>query len=151
MLVTLGQKDVEKYRKECADQKRASLEFRGKESIIQRLEDEQRKQKEREIEAANRELEDQARLDVAEYFQDCKQRRRLSLAFRAKERRHHVEWQQQQASQLLEQRSIETENRALDYCHIERARQQERVRMVVEALRQDGCKVDDQMFAHLLK
>ena len=39
----LGREDVEEYKRECAARDRASLVFRGKEIVIQRIEDEKMK------------------------------------------------------------------------------------------------------------
>ena len=62
----LGHQDVESYKRERAERDRASLEFRGKETIIRRLEEQNRLEMEREKEARNVELETQARQDLEE-------------------------------------------------------------------------------------
>ena len=147
---TTGQKDVENYQKEVAQQKRNSLEYRGKEFSLQRMESNSRRQKQVEIEHQNFELETQARFDVEEYIKDCKSRRRLSLAFRAKEKRRHAEWKRQEKERQIEESSRDANYRAMDQRYILLAQQKERARMAVNALRDIGCSIQGNPFADLL-
>ena len=86
---------------ECAERDRASLEYRRKEAMIQRLEEENRLEREREKERQMAELEALARQDVEGYLKNCKKDRRKSLALRAKERRRHVEYMRSQEQRQL--------------------------------------------------
>ena len=149
-LPNTGQKDVENYQKEVAQQKRNSLEYRGKEFSLQRMESNSRRQKQVEIEHQNFELETQARFDVEEYIKDCKSRRRLSLAFRAKEKRRHAEWKRQEKERQIEESSRDANYRAMDQRYILLAQQKERARMAVNALRDIGCSIQGNPFADLL-
>ena len=61
--------------------------FRREEAQIQQIEDEERRLEERKKDLSKRELEAAAHEDVKEYLKRCKKFGRLSLVFRAKERR----------------------------------------------------------------
>jgi len=133
------QKDVEAYQKECADRKRASFQYRLKEARIQRLEEEERRQQQQDLDDANFQLETLARTDVEEYIRDCKARRRMSLALRAKEKRRHAKYYRQQADEEREAQSRLVRDRLMDQRHVELARQKERAEAALEAVRHAGC------------
>jgi len=134
-----SQRDVELYKKKCAERDRASLSYRGKELQLQHLEAEKDRQEEYEIHQEQRALETEARGDVEEYLKDCKKRRRLSLAFRAKERGRHAKWVQQKTNEERTRRSRHTKNMALDQRYVELAKEKERAETAINALRHAGC------------
>ena len=139
LLKSADQKDVEAFRKELADRDRASLQYRRKEAQIQRLEEEERELKRQEEESANEQLESLARADVEEYLNSCKQRRRLSLAFRARETRRHVDWRRKMTHDSIEQRRREVRNRLLDSRSVEQAKRREKTEKAIEALKHASC------------
>jgi len=129
------QKDVEEYENKCAERDRMSLCYRGKEVVRQRLETEMEEQREYELDQDRRELETLARFDVEDYVEDCKKRRRKSLAVRAKEHRRHLQWEKEQAESEREEKSRRSKNAALDRKYVELAKQKERARIALNALR----------------
>lgn len=133
------QKEVEAYRAECAERDRKSLEYRRKEARAQRIQEEERLLKQQERDAQGFALESDAHRDVEEYVKECKQRRRLSLAFRAKEKRHHARWTKEQRERELDHRSSLVHDRLMDQRHVELARQQERAKSALNALRHGGA------------
>ena len=84
-------------------------------------------------------METLARSDVEEYINDCKRRRRKSLALRAKEHRNHLNWKQRMAQAEREEKSRHTKNAALDRKFVELAREKERARIALDALRHAQC------------
>ena len=134
-----AQKDVDQYKRECAVRDRTSLQYRGKEAQIRRLESEEQKILEQEKEHEHFELETLARFDVEEYVSKCKQRRRMSLAMRAKEKARHFRWQAQQADQEREAYSREVRARLADQRSAELARREERACRALEAIQHSGC------------
>lgn len=135
----LGHQDVESYKRERAERDRASLEFRGKETIIRRLEEQNRLELEREKEARNFELETQARQDMEEYLKKCKNRRRRSLAHRAKDRRRHAEWVRAEEERQIHEQTKTARLKARDSRSMELARQRERTEQAMVALRHANC------------
>jgi hypothetical protein len=133
------QKAVEAYKKSCAEREKASLQYQRKEAQVQRLEENERLLSQRQIDELNADLETQARFDVEDYILSCKRRRRLSLAFRAKEKRRHVDWRREQEDREREARSREVRDRLIDRRHEELARQQEQARAAMDAIRHAGC------------
>jgi hypothetical protein len=146
LLRAAGHRDMDDYKKECAQRDRDSLCFRRKEANVQRLEEKRRKQEEYEIEQSNLALEDGAYRDVAEYLKECRERRRMSLALRAKEKRHHRNWEQQQTVKALAQQQEDTRLRGLDRRQAEMARQEERRRIALDAIRHAGCSFNVNAF-----
>jgi Flp pilus assembly protein CpaB len=114
------------------------------------LEDKDRKEEERKVDQANLNLESAATQDVQQYLEDCRQRRRMSLALRAKEKRHHAHWQEREAERRRQQQSRDTRDRALDHRHMEMARQKERARIAMDAIRHAHCTFAINPFAGLL-
>lgn len=139
LLRAQGHQDIENYKKSCAERDRASLEFRRKEAMVQRLEEKRRLLEEAEVSQANRELEDAAHLDVVEYIKDCQSRRRMSLALRAKEKRHHRRWELKQAELALSERMRDSRLRSQDRREREIAQREERKRIALDAIRHAGC------------
>jgi hypothetical protein len=144
------QKDVESYKKQCDERDRKSLQFRGKEKTVQRMEDDARRLEQNDGEHKGFELDSLARTDVEEYIKDCQKRRRKSLACRAKEKRRHVGWKRQQEEKELEAQVRTTRYRTLDRQQQELARQKERARMAMDALLAAGCSLKGNPFAGLL-
>jgi len=134
-----AQKDVEAYKEECAARDRASLLYRRKEAHIQRLEEEERLQEQRELDGSNFQLESMARTDVEEYLSGCRERRRHSLAFRAKEKRRHKEWRREQEELARESRSRDVRSRLMDMRYAQLAQHEERQKHAMEAIRHAGC------------
>ena len=145
-----GQKDVEEYKKQCAARDRASFCYRGKELQLQKLRLQEESEKEYELDQERRALETEARGDVEEYVQSCKDHRRLSLAFRANESRRHKEWKRQQAEEEREARSKHSRKMALDRRYAELARQKERARNALDAIRHTNCSFSTNPFVSLL-
>jgi hypothetical protein len=144
------QKDVENYKTHCDERDRKSLQFRGKEKTVQRMEDEARRLEQLDAEHKGFELDSLARTDVGEYIKDCQKSRRKSLACRAKEKRRHAEWKRQQEEKELGEQVRTTRYRTLDRQQQELARQKERARMAMDALLAAGCSLKGNPFAGLL-
>jgi len=138
-LRSADQKDVEAYRRQCAERDRTSLEYRRKEARKQRLEEEERLLEQQQLDAAAFQLDSLARSDVEEYLQDCRQRRRMSLALRAKEKRRHAKWQCHKREKEIEQQSRNVRDRLIDRRYVELARQQERAKIAMDAIKHAGC------------
>jgi len=137
--VFAGQKDVEEYKKKCAARDRASLVYRGKEVQIRRMITEQQQAIEYEEDQKRRALDTLACGDVDEYVKDCKKRRRLSLAQRAKESRHHQQWRRKEAQESREAKARHTRNMGVDRRYVELAKEKERARIALDALRHAKC------------
>jgi len=144
------QKDVEAYKKKCAERDRASLCYRGKELHLQRLHAEEEHQKQNELDHERHNLEGEARSDVDEYVKECKRRRRLSLAFRAKERRRHANWEKTKADKERERRRQHSKNMTLDQRYVELAKERERTERAINKLKHAGCSFSMNPFAPLL-
>jgi len=149
-LKTECRQDVENYKAQCAARDRASLCYRQKEARIQRLQAEDEYQEQLEIKAENAALVAADRRDVEKYLDDCKTRRRLSLAYRAKEKRQHIEWEKREAEKELERRSRDTRLRAMDSRYVELEKQKERAKAALDAHRHAGCTFAVNPFASLL-
>ena len=145
-----GHQDVEDYKKELAARDRASFVFRRKEARLQRIEEQVEKDELEEIEAANNRLETLARADVEQYLLECRHRRRLSLAFRAKERRRHMKWDRQQREQERLQKNRDTRDNAMDHKVIELARQKERAQEAMDNIRHAARLSSSNPFADVL-
>jgi hypothetical protein len=146
-----GQKDVEKYIAECEENKRKSLQFRGKQAKMNRLQEEERRLEQLQKDEESFKLDSLARKDVEEYYKDCQKRRRKSLALRAKERRQHVEWKRKQAHKEVKERAHTSYLNSLDAQHVALAKEQERARMALDALRSAGCKLKGNPFGGILE
>jgi len=142
--------DVKEYLDKCASNERASLVFRGKEARLRRLKEEDWKSQELEEMKESFELEVAAGRDVQAYVEKCKKRNRLSLAFRAKEKRRHANWEKQRAQMEIEDRSRETKIKALDARYVKLAQDRERAMKAIEAIRHAGRNFATNPFASLL-
>ena len=146
----LGQKDVEKYKAECAERRRKSFQFRGKQVRVQRLEEEERRLEQMQKDEENCKLDSLAQKDVEEYYKDCRRGRRKSLALRAKEIRQHVEWKKRKEQKEVEERARTTQLNSLDIHHMALAREQERACRAMDALRSAGCNWKGNPFGDLI-
>ena len=150
LLFKTGYRDVNRYKAQCAERDRVSLQFRRNEAIIQRIEQEKRIETQKEVEQENRNLDDKANQDVEEYIKDCKRRKRLSLAYRAKEKRNHTKWEKKQEKMKRLELSREVRYRAIDSRYVQLAQEQERARKAMDALRHAGCTFAVNPFGSLL-
>jgi hypothetical protein len=145
-----GQEDLDDYKKENAERRRKSLQFRGKESKVQRLEEDSRRQKLQEVDEENFVLDSLGQMDVEEYIKDCKRLRRKSLAFRAKEKRRHAQWKRRQEEKEISERARTSHFQSLDAQHRALAKQKEHARIAMDALRSAGCSFTGNPFGDLL-
>jgi hypothetical protein len=127
-------KDVQSYHKECAERHRRSLMYRGTESQLRRLRIEEDGATQRREEEESFQMETQAWFDVQEFVEECNQRRRLSLAFRAKEKRRQAAWERKRVESDRNAYSKLVRDRLADQRHVEAARQKERARIALEAI-----------------
>ena len=128
-------KAIKEYKKECAERQRHSLEYRGKEITRQRLERKVEESIQQQTDHKNFELECLAQKDVENYLKECRRRRRMSLAFRAKEKRRHAEWKRQQEENEIQERHRLVHGRLLDQRYVELALQEEKAKRALEAIR----------------
>ncbi len=119
---------------------------------MQRLQEEEQKDHERKIEDNNRLLEDGAREDVRQYVKRCKERRRLSLAFRVKEHREHLRVQRRLKEKALEARHEDSTFHSLDQKYVALAKEKERAKAAINHLQHlsQGCTFSRNPFASLL-
>ena len=129
------QQDVRTYQRACAERDRSSLAFRGKELQRQRVEMDLQAEKQKEQDHENFETDTLARRDVEEYLKECRRRRRMSLASRAKETRRHAAWKRQQEEKERQERRRLVHGRLMDQRYVELARQEERAKEALEAIR----------------
>jgi hypothetical protein len=132
------QREVALYTKQCTDRDRASFEYRRKDARIQRINDEDSLRTHREEENQSLKLETLARMDVVEYINDCKKRRRMSLACRAKEKRKQAEWLRDNKRKERDENSRRAHDQRMDQKYIELAQQKERARLALNAIRHAG-------------
>ena len=128
-------KAIKDYEAQCAERDRNSLSFRGKETTRQRLERQQQEAVQQKQQHANFELEELDQKDVEEYIKDCRRRRRMSLAFRAKEKRRHADWKRRQQEREVRERRHLVHGRLMDQRYVELARQEEQAKQALEAIR----------------
>jgi len=144
------QRDIEKYKTECAERRRKSFQYRGKQVQLQRLEEEERRLEQMQKNEESFKLDSLAQKDVEDYYKDCRKGRRKSLALRAKEMRQHVEWKNRRAQMKLEERAHTTHLNSMDIHHIALERERERARMAMDALRNAGCNWKGNPFGDLI-
>ena len=137
------QREVELYAKQCSERDRKSFEFRRKDARKQRIQDEENSVQRKELEDRKLELEALARKDVAAYIDDCKKRRRMSLACRAKEQRNHAKWIVQKKEKEQLELSRRVHDRLIDQKYVELALQKERARLALNAIRHAGYSCND--------
>lgn len=140
---------MEKYKEECAERRRKSLKYRGKQSQLQHLEEEKRRIEQLQKDEESFKLDSLARQDVEEYYKDCQKRRRKSLAWRAKERRRNFEWKREKAEREVEAKAHTSYLQSLDLKHMALAQEQERARQAMDALRSAGCTFQGNPFGIL--
>lgn len=89
--------------------------------------------------------------DVNEYVDECKRRKRLSLAFRAKEKRRHFEYAKQQAALAVQRQHRDTQYRSDDARYIEMAKLKEKAQAALKNFNQSpNCSFGSNPFASLL-
>ncbi|KAL3790287.1 hypothetical protein HJC23_002913 [Cyclotella cryptica] len=150
-LAAACRKDVENYKAECASKERAALCLRGKEHFAIRVQEENIRQEKLEQDHQNHLLDTAAWQDVNAYVEECKRRRRLSLAFRAKEKRRHFELSKKQAALEVEQQHRDTRYRSEDARYVEIAKLREKARIAIESFKYSpDCSFGPNPFATLL-
>ena len=127
------QRDMQQYKEACAARDRASLSLRGKENFRKRLESENEHQLQSQEDHESHLLDTQAWQDVNDYVTECNGRKRLSLAFRAKEKRRHAEYAKKQHQKRIQRQQMDTFYRAEDARHVEMAQLKEKARIALEA------------------
>jgi len=129
------QRDVQQYKSDCAARDRASFCLRGKEHFSTRLKEENDRQLRLDEEHESHLLDTAAWQDVNEYVEECKRRKRLSLAFRAKEKRRHFEHEKKQRELKIQQQHADTNFRSEDARYIEMAKLKEKARIALESFK----------------
>ncbi len=142
--------DVQQYKDACAARDRASLALRGKEHFRKRLESENERQLQSQIDHESHQLDTQAWQDVNDYVKECKGRRRLSLAFRAKEKRQHADYEKKQRQKRIQKQQMDTFLRAEDARYIQMARLKEKARIALRALEQPHGSINANPFDRLM-
>lgn len=93
--------------------------------------------------------------DVNDYAKECNRRKRLSLAFRAKEKRRHFQIEKEQAELKIQHQQRDTYYRSADARYIEMAKLKEKANMALALLLSgDGspsCTFGANPFATLLE
>jgi hypothetical protein len=74
--------------------------------------------------------------DVNDYVIECNRRKRLSLAFRANEKRRHYQHKKEQAVLRVKQQHCDTQFRSEDARYVEMARLKEKARIAMESFSQ---------------
>lgn len=74
--------------------------------------------------------------DVNDYVKECNRRKRLSLAFRANEKRRHYQLEKQQAELRVQQQHHDTQCRSEDARYVEMAKLKEKARLAIESFSQ---------------
>jgi hypothetical protein len=146
------QRDVQQYRDACAARDRASLILRGKEHFRKRLESENDRQLQSQEDHESHLLDTQAWQDVNDYVKECKRRKRLSLAFRAKEKRRHAEYAKKQHEKKIQKQQMDTFYRAEDARYVEMAQLKEKARIALKALESERppCSFNGNPFDKLM-
>jgi len=146
-----GQRDVPQYKKECAARDCASLRLNGKEKFSRRMEDQNDKEIKLQEDHDSHLLDTGAWQDVNDYVKECSRRNRLSLALRAKEKRHHKQVKKEQAEQRIYQQQLYTHYRSVDARYVEMAKLKEKARIALESFnRSPTCSFGGNPFAALL-
>lgn len=145
------QRDVRQYKKECAARDCASLRLNGKEKFSRRMEDQNDKEIKLQEDHDSHLLDTGAWQDVNDYVKECSRRNRLSLALRAKEKRHHKQVKKEQAEQRIYQQQLDTHYRSVDARYVEMAKLKEKARIALESFnRSPTCSFGGNPFAALL-
>lgn len=127
--------------------------MRRTEARLNRIEEEENKIEREKLEDENRKLEDGAREDVKRYLVSCKKRRRLSLAFRAKENRQHQKWKKKEKEKKINERHMDSTFHSLDQKFVALAKEKERAKLALDALfhQSRGCSFGQNPFAFILE
>ena len=141
---------MQQYKDACAARDRASLSLRGKEHFRKRLETENERQLQSQEDHESHLLDTQAWQDVNDYVKECKRRKRLSLAFRAKEKRRHADYAKKQHQKKIHRQQVDTFFRAEDARYVEMALLKEKARIALEALEQPAGSFNGNPFDRLL-
>ncbi len=89
--------------------------------------------------------------DVNEYLAECKLRKRLSLAFRAKEKRRHFQIEKKEAELRVQQQHRETQYRSDDARHVEMENLKEKARLALESFKRNpSCTFGTNPFGGLI-
>lgn len=117
---------------------------------MQRLQEEERRLEQLRKDESSYKLDSLAQKDVEEYLKDCQRRRRKSLALRAKERRQHAAWMKNKAQTDVQHRAHTSYLNSLDVQHMALAKEQERARKAMDALRSAGYSFKGNPFGDVL-
>eukprot|EP00579_Thalassiosira_antarctica_P014085 CAMPEP_0201944928 /NCGR_PEP_ID=MMETSP0903-20130614/53644_1 /ASSEMBLY_ACC=CAM_ASM_000552 /TAXON_ID=420261 /ORGANISM="Thalassiosira antarctica, Strain CCMP982" /LENGTH=864 /DNA_ID=CAMNT_0048487985 /DNA_START=96 /DNA_END=2691 /DNA_ORIENTATION=- len=146
------QRDVQHYKEECAARDRASFCFKGKEHFVSRLQAENDRELKSEEDHESHVLDTAAWQDVNDYVGECNRRKRLSLAFRAKEKRRHFQVEKEQAELKIHRQHLDTHYRSEDARYIEMAKLKEKARIALESFnRSPTCSFGSNPFGTLLE
>ena len=138
------------YKADCAAKERAHLQLNGKEHFAHRIRKENARQDKIDQDHESHMLDTQAWQDVNDYVKECKHRRRMSLAQRAKEKRQHFEYAKQQAILEVERQHQDTLYRSDDAKYVELAKLKEKARVAMDSFtRSPNCSFGNP-FDHLL-
>ena len=151
-LTHVGQQDVNQYKEDCAARDRASLQLRGKEHFVNRMQAENDRQIQLQEDQDSHLLDTAAWQDVNEYVKECNRRKRLSLAFRAKEKRRHLQIEREQAELKLRQKQLDSQYASIDARYIEMAKLKEKAKLALASFNSSpSCTFGANPFATLLK
>ena len=126
--------DVQQYQKDCAERDRASFEYSHKQAHKTRIEQEAVRIQRQLREAENFELETKAYADVQDYLKSCRERRRMSLACRAKEQRRRWRVRHEREAAEREANNRDARDRVADALAVEMARQLEVTQKAIDGL-----------------
>ena len=146
-----AEKDAQNYKKECSEKENALLRLKGKESFNIRLQAENDKRLQEEQNHESHLLDTKAWQDVNDYVKECKLRSRLSLAFRAKEKRCHFQIEKEQSELMIRSQHLDTHYRSVDARYIEMTKLKEKACIALEALSlSPTCSFGANSFSSLL-
>jgi len=145
-----GENDVKVYLKEEAYKRRQSTAFRNKEAKRRNDIDNEMHSQEVIERAFDEEIKAGCQKDVEKYVEECKRRKRMSLACRAKQHRIHRAWDRAKEEKLRQIRHENTRNEALDRKYMKLAEDKERIRKALDALKRPTCTFVKNPFASIL-
>lgn len=116
-----------------------------------RMQDENDKQIQLQYDHQSHLLDAAAWQDVNEYVKECNRRKRLSLAFRANEKRRHYQLEKQEAQLKVQRQHHDTQCRSEDARYVEMAKLKEKARLAIESFnRHPSVTFGSNPFANLL-
>ena len=115
-----------------------------------RLQGENDRQMQQHEEHQSHLLDTAAWKDVQDYLAECKVRKRMSLAFRAKEKRRHFQIEKEQAALRVQQQHYDTQGRSQDARSVEMAILKEKARLAIESFQHHPSTFGTNPFAGLL-